>query len=539
MFSFPWWLSLGIGFLSLSAEILWVRLLGFAYGGIPQAFSLVLASYLVGIAVGAMVGKRFCAGQQDLYVVAVPVLAASGVWDMLVPVVAPLVIRPSDNLFLPIVALLVVTTAGLKSVMFPIAHHLGSSQTGSMIGRSVSRIYFGNIIGSTLGPLVTSYFLLDVFGLTRCFQLIGMLCLCMATACVFKAKTRMFATAYVVASMAVAVAVISPHPQVEAMHRLADNHGSTIIRMIENKNGVVHIVSDPDGGDIVFGGNIYDGRATVDVERNQNHLERAYILALLHPRPKSVLIIGLSTGAWSRAIQGFPNVERIDIVEINPAYLDLIRKYPSLAPLLSDPRVRIYIDDGRRWLKRNPDAFYDMIVQNTTYHWRSNITNLLSRQYLEEVKGHLAPSGLFAFNTTSSFDVFRTCEEVFDFTYRYFNFAYASNTPLTIKPKEAERRMEMVLLPGGGHFPEKSPSENSVLNLLRTARLEPVSVTLQPARGWAAVITDDNMLTEFRHGKRFGGQTFTRYFLPPPVPLMHWKQGYPPVSAEYYYKMKE
>ena len=87
----------------------------------------------------------------------------------------------------------------------------------------------------------------------------------------------------------------------------------------------------------------------------------------------------MSTGAWIRAVQGFPGVEAIDVVEINPAYVELTRAYPTLAPLLDDPRVHIHIDDGRRWLKRNPDARYDLIIQNTTYHWRANAGNLLSQ----------------------------------------------------------------------------------------------------------------------------------------------------------------
>ncbi len=444
MFSFPWWLSLGVGFLSLSAEILWVRLVGFAYGGVPQAFSFVLASYLVGIAVGAVVGKRFCAQRRDLYAVSVQVLAIAGVWDTLIPVVAPYFIRTSDNRFLPFVALLVILTAGIKSVMFPIAHHLGSKQSGSMIGRSVSKIYMGNILGSTLGPIITSYLLLDVMSLSQCFVLVGMLCLFLAAACVFKAESRKLGTVHV-ATGAIVIFGLGLASGPGAMLKLADSHGSRIIQMVENKHGVIHVVSDPESGDIVFGGNVYDGRAAVDVERNANRLERLYLLALLHPRPKSVLIIGLSTGAWARVLQGFPGVERIDIVEINPGYLDLIRKYPSLAPLLDDPRVRIFIDDGRRWLKRNPAARYDLIVQNTTLHWRSNVTNLLSWEYFEDVKKHLVVGGIFATNTTGSYDVFLTCEKVFAFAYRYVNFVYGSDTPLSIPIGEVETRLKRVL----------------------------------------------------------------------------------------------
>jgi hypothetical protein len=85
MFSFPWWLSLWIGFLSLSEEILWVRVLGFSYETLPFAFSFVLACYLVGIALGAAYGKRLCARSPDLYAVGAVVLAVAAVGDAVTP----------------------------------------------------------------------------------------------------------------------------------------------------------------------------------------------------------------------------------------------------------------------------------------------------------------------------------------------------------------------------------------------------------------------------------------------------------------------
>ncbi len=54
------------------------------------------------------------------------------------------------------------------------------------------------------------------------------------------------------------------------------------------------------------------------------------------------------------------------------------------------------IDDGRRWLLGNPDRRFDAIVQNTTWHWRSHATNLLSAEYFELVATRLEPGGILA-----------------------------------------------------------------------------------------------------------------------------------------------
>jgi spermidine synthase len=48
------------------------------------------------------------------------------------------------------------------------------------------------------------------------------------------------------------------------------------------------------------------------------------VLAALRPNPKKVLEIGLSVGSWNYLVSGFPGVEQIDIVEINPGYLQLM-----------------------------------------------------------------------------------------------------------------------------------------------------------------------------------------------------------------------
>ncbi len=53
-------LSFLSGFLSLGLEVIWIRLFGFFTGGLPQAFSITLALFLLGIAIGSLIGKQVC-----------------------------------------------------------------------------------------------------------------------------------------------------------------------------------------------------------------------------------------------------------------------------------------------------------------------------------------------------------------------------------------------------------------------------------------------------------------------------------------------
>jgi len=89
----------------------------------------------------------------------------------------------------------------------------------------------------------------------------------------------------------------------------------------------------------------------------------------------------------------------LDIIEINPQYIDMSRTYPEIAAYLDDPRVSMHINDGRRWLNTNPDKKFDFELMNTTFHYRSHATNLLSKDFLLLLKKSLNPGGVILYNS--------------------------------------------------------------------------------------------------------------------------------------------
>jgi predicted membrane-bound spermidine synthase len=511
VFSIPWALSFVVGFLSLSEEILWVRMAGFAYDTLPPAFSFVLACYLVGIAAGAAFGKRLCARTQNLYAAAAVVLSVAALVDVLIPLMIGRLTRVFDP-SLYVAAIAIAITAASKSTLFPIVHHLGSSVKGAHVGRSMSRIYFGNILGATLGPLVTGFVALNYLNPDECFGVAAALCLLAAVVCVLKAH-KPFLILATLASAVVASVIVAKFtpPGPGSIVAYAAGGTKAITNWVANRYGIIHTLRT-DRGEMVLGGNIYDGIASANVDNNPNGLDRLYVLALLHPNPKRILFIGLSTGAWVRAAQGFPGTDSIDVVEINPGYLQLIHSYPQLYPVLKDPRIHIHIDDGRRWLRRNPDARFDLIVQNTSYHWRANIGSLLSVEHFEEIRRHLSPGGIVAVNTTGSFDVLATLQSVFAHAYRYTNFGYASDQPLT---PDLSRLLE-IRRPDRKMFTFDGARPTSVAARLSNAKLEPAADFIARRKADAEVITDDNLLTEYKHGRRFGPPLFQTVLPPEP-----------------------
>ncbi|MCC6380824.1 MAG: hypothetical protein IT519_18565 [Burkholderiales bacterium] len=395
---------------------------------------------------------------------------------------------------------LILVTAALKSVLFPIAHELGSVWVGERIGRSISKVYACNIAGATLGPLVTGFVLLDLVSLERAFHIVALGTGLLGAACLASAKPVRAVAVSLACAVGAAATLVAPDRLVASF--AGGRTGKEAPNFIaQTRSGIVHTFARPTGGDMVFGGNVYDGRVNTDLRVNSNGINRAYILAALHPKPSRVLVLGLSAGSWTRVIAQFPGVERIDVVEINPGYLELIRLHPEVAPILDDPRVTIDIDDARRWLVRHPGQRYDLIVMNTSYYWRAYATNLLSREVLQLARGHLAPGGVMTYNTTGSPDVLWTAHAVFPFVRRYVNFAYVAEHDFLADLEANRARVWAIGAPGRPLLSESDPADvHAVTAMFAVPWVSPESVAKMRGRP-LDIITDDNMATEFRHGR--------------------------------------
>ncbi|MWP62789.1 hypothetical protein [Gilliamella sp. Pas-s25] len=431
------------------------------------------------------------------------VLIFAGFIDISTPFILQNMNRPKYfSQYIGICCVLISVVAALKAILFPIVHHLGTKIVAGKVGASVSKVYFFNIVGSTLGSLLIGGIFLDYISISSMFILIGIACILLGALMIM--KKSMVSVVSVVMLGSCCFYLVDKHT--DYMFRNAFEQGISIDSYIENRYGVIHIINDDREGreNIILGNKMYDGILNIDPDIDINDLNRLYLLAAIHPNPKKVLVIGVSGGAWTRALSSFPTLETIDAIEINKGYLNVIKQYPVVSPILNDPKINIYIDDGRRWLKRNSNKKYDLIIMNTTYHWRSGVTNLLSQEMMKIIKNSLNPDGILAFNSTRSPDTLKTAQSVFNHAYwGTLGFIYASDSMIKLDEVVAKERLDKLVLDGRPLFSQESKQlENGAYKKTLATKLlslDEVEKIYHLGRD-TEIITDSNMITEYKYG---------------------------------------
>jgi spermidine synthase len=104
-------------------------------------------------------------------------------------------------------------------------------------------------------------------------------------------------------------------------------------------------------------------------DRNDWHYHEPMVHPALccHPHPASVLVIGGGDGGIIREALKYPSVRSIDLAELDGRVIDVSKKYlPRVhGGAFDDPRVRIHVTDGRRFVEKHPGT-YDVIIMDLT-----------------------------------------------------------------------------------------------------------------------------------------------------------------------------
>lgn len=82
---------------------------------------------------------------------------------------------------------------------------------------------------------------------------------------------------------------------------------------------------------------------------------------------KKALVIGGGDGGTVRELSRYPQIEKIDMVEIDKMVVDVSKEYMDICSCkLDDKRVSLYFEDGVNFVKCAQDKSYDLIIVDST-----------------------------------------------------------------------------------------------------------------------------------------------------------------------------
>jgi spermidine synthase len=409
------------GLSALGAEVVWTRLLSLLLGATVYTFSIVLAVFLLGLWAGSSAGSflaRRPLREPRLALAACQVLLAAAIaWTAFTlayslpywPVDPWLSTSPWLTFDLDVTRCLrtILPATLLWGASFPLA--LASAAVeGEDPARLAGEIYAANTAGSIVGALAFSLVLIPGIGTGGSQRLLIWFAaasgaVALATVALSAGKRIGLAVAGIVLAWGLS-ATVAPVPwQVIAYGRRV----APILRGLdaglgpveplfvgEGINSSVAITQRGDQRSFYVSGKSEASTALLDMrlQRMMGHLP-----ALIHPAPRSVLVVGFGAGVTGGSFVPYPEVQQIVICELEPLIPPASAEYfgKQNYNVLYDGRTRIVSDDARHYVFTTREKF-DVITTDPIHPWVKGTSTLYSKEFFELEKRHLNPGGVVA-----------------------------------------------------------------------------------------------------------------------------------------------
>jgi len=542
------------GFVALSYEVIWSRVLALIIGSSVYAFSIMLTTFLIGLAAGATLASRLVDRIRRpvrafaLIEVGVGVTSLIGAYlfnDL--PYVFVQLYRWIDSsafgvlLFARflVASLVIIIPTLLLGALFPLVVRIVSAgRRAHATGRTVGDAYAANTLGAIGGSFASGFVLVPWLGLLGSLKLCVALNFVVASAAFFVAnhnparlriRTR---RAFGSAPLGVALSVLlivgvglagppwDPEVMSSAVYRyapsLADKSKQELFDFLKRgqgetifyKEGITATVAvqSQNGGRVLKVNGKPEASTTGDMP---TQILIGALPLLVRERTDDVLLIGLGSGVTLGSVEQFP-VGRVTCVELEPAVIEASRHFEDVNNHpLDDPRLRLISNDGRNFIYTTDEKF-DVIVSEPSNPWVTGVANLFTLEYFRRGAERLKEGGLFSqwlqIYEMSPEDV-RTLIATFRAAFPQVYLFRGAEGDLMLLGSKNERRLDLSTLKSNFQVPRVAADLNRIdttreSDIISRFYLGPDEVTKLSIG--ARLNTDDNALIEFNAPRRVG-----------------------------------
>jgi spermidine synthase len=439
------------GAVNMLYEVAWTRALTLFLGSSTYSFSLMLTSFLAGIALGGIAYVSLAARwQRPLGIFAGAQLATGLVLVLSIPLyqripyyysVAIHLVSDEQLGFLAyqlvifaLGTLVMIVPAVLMGITLP-AMSAASAGAVESLGTSVGTVFAYNTLGTILGTVAGGLFLIPELGLEKTFVVgtaltMGIGVLALASVRSVRALPAVPLTvACVCAFLILSLLMRSPwdprvlakgefrNPSVgfDSFDAYRESLDDQVLYHRDGVNTTVTVLRDGDSIYLKVNGKT-DASTKGDLS---TQLLLGHLPALLHTGARNAAVIGFGSGITAGALT-LHGLASIDIFEIAQEVIEASEIFaPYNHNVMANPSVRVHVRDAREAFMVSGKK-YDIIVSEPSNPWMAGVSSLFTREFFEATYGSLADHGVmlqwfhdYAMTDDLALLILKTIREVF------------------------------------------------------------------------------------------------------------------------------
>lgn len=536
------------GFAGLACEIIWTRVIIMVIGGSVYAFSIVLATFLAGLGLGAaIIAAILRSGKAE----AIKIFYSLALFSAILIAVTCVVFKYLPWLFVRmfwsfgslenpgnifyiqafVAGLVLLYPAFVIGGLFPTALRIVKEKRKN-IAEKIAQLYSWNTIGSIIGSITAGFILIPVLGMRGAFlAVIGVYCLAgiLITVEWGKISKVIYSTIGGLCLFVLLVWLMPPwHNDImtagiyrasvlKNLPRTGVRNSNDLLKGLRThqdilyyRDGVTATVTVTKSHNtpglneqlsIAINGKP-DGSSTADMP-TQRLL--AHFPLLLHPNPRTVCVVGMGTGCTAGSVSLY-HPEQTTVVEIEPAVVEGAQFFKEHNHNIHEnPNVNIRTTDGRLFLRLHPDS-YDVIISAPSNPWMAGVANLFTLEFFELCARSLRQGGfmcqwcpLYGMSPENLKIVIRTFINVFPYTYVISSIPHTdilllgSKEPFYLNMDRIKARMTDPLIKDD--LADERVGIQTIYELISRVRLGPDDVKRLAGKG--PVNSDDRTIVSY------------------------------------------
>jgi len=455
---FKYWLILYSlsGFIALSLEIIWFRIIDVAVKANSFTFGTILSIYLFGLCIGTFIGSKTsknCKNPLNLFLKYQTIILLYTCLSILLVIYVPEEFPMIDiadsfwagyelegrdfllfQLYISLYYCLIPTI--FMGLSFTVLHKAVQNDS-STIGKKVGILQASNIVGNVLGSILVGLVLFNLLGTSGTIKFILLVGLAFPIFGIFSNKKRIL-FAILSALLFLLILIMPSQNKLWARFHAAEE---TDLLFKEDSSGLMSLVKLRGGAFFYF----INGKYHSKIPFGGHNSYLGTIGTLIHPDPNEICIIGLGCGdtAWAAGCR--EETSEIVVYEIALA-TDLLKDISEdpnsdqLKKFLEDNRYKIYKADGRNALAHQ-NRNYDIIEADALRPHSAYAGNLYSKEFFELCKSRLNDGGMMV-QWNSSSRVEKTFGHVFPYVYKIGVALIGTLDPLDFNKDQVLQRLD-------------------------------------------------------------------------------------------------